>query len=55
MPTHTSSTADQPPSQLTHDGFICAARDPHSTQHVHDNTRFGGHDLWGKVLPGRGS
>ena len=55
MHTHTSSTADQPPSQLTHDGFICAARDPHSTQHVHDITRFGGHDLWGTVVPERGS
>jgi hypothetical protein len=55
MRTNTSSTADQPAGRLTHDEFICAARDPNSTQHVHDNTRFGGHDLWGKVLPERGS
>jgi hypothetical protein len=55
MHTNTSSsTADQPAGRLTHDGFICAARDPHSTRHVHDNTRFGGHDLWGTVPPGRG-
>ena len=55
MHTHTSSTADQPAGRLIDDGFICAARDPNSTRHVHDNTRFGGHDLWGKVLPERGS
>jgi hypothetical protein len=55
MHTHTRSTADQPAGRPTDDGFICAARDPNSTLHVQDNTRFGRHDLWGKVLPERGS
>ena len=55
MHTRTSSTADQPAGRLTHDGFICAARDPNSTLHVQDNTRFGRHHRWGTVLPERGS
>ena len=55
MHTNARRTADQPPGRLTHRGLSCAARDPNSTRHVHDNTRFGRHHLWGKVLPERGS
>jgi hypothetical protein len=55
MHTNARRTADQLADRLTDDGFICAARDPNSTRHVQDNTRFGGHERWGKVLPELGS